>query len=176
MRNVTLFIAMSLDGFIAGKDGNVNWLQGQEPDREDMESYFEFIKEIDTVIIGWKTYDQIVNELSKEEWMYKDLTSYIITHREMKSSQNIIFVNEDVCNLINTLKQKTGKGIWICGGASIISPLMKEKLIDKIHISIIPTILGDGIRLFENTNIESKLKLIETKNYNGITDVIYEFR
>ena len=113
-----------------------------------MVSYFEFIKGIDTVIIGWKTYHQIVTELSPDDWMYKDLTSYVITHKELHDTENIKFVNESVCELVKNLKEEPGKDIWICGGATVIQPLVQENLIDKFHISIIPTILGNGIRLF----------------------------
>ena len=64
MRKVTLFIAMSLDGYIADRNGSVDWLAGQEPDYDDMESYHEFIKDIDTVVMGWNTYHQVATELS----------------------------------------------------------------------------------------------------------------
>lgn len=176
MRKVTLFIAMSLDGYIAGKDGNVDWLVGQEPDGEDMESYVEFIKDIDTVIMGWKTYEQITTELSPEEWIYKDLESYVVTHKELQTTENIKFVNEDVCGLVKALRTIEGKDIWICGGASIIQPLIRRGLIDEFYISIIPIILGNGIRLFEVNDTELKLKLIKSKTYNGITDVVYGIR
>lgn len=176
MRNVTLFIAMSLDGYIAGSDGNIDWLQGQEPGGEDMACYEEFVKEVDTVIMGWKTYDQITTQLSPDEWIYKDLTSYVLTHRGIPSTENIIFIEDNVCEVVKRLKQTSGKGIWICGGAGVIHPLIRERLIDKFHINIIPIILGDGIRLFGKMDHEMKLKLIKTQSYNGITDVIYEYR
>ena len=122
------------------------------------------------------TYEQIVNELSKDKWVYEDFMSYVITHRKMEDKACIKFVDDDVCSLIKELKMKSGKDIWICGGANIVSQLMKEDLIDRYHISVIPTILGDGIRLFEKNKNEIKLKLIETKTYNGIVDLIYELR
>jgi len=72
------------------------------------------------------------------------------------------------------LKEENGKVIWICGGASIVQQLMQDGLIDKVYISIIPTILGSGVRLFGALDVELKLKLIETRNYNGIMEVVYE--
>lgn len=176
MRKVILFIAMSLDGYIAQKDGNVDWLSGQEPENDDMMTYQEFIRGIDTVIIGWNTYDQIVTELSPDEWIYKDLTSYILTHKELPDTENIKFVNENVCELVDKLRQESGKDIWICGGATVISPLIEKDYIDRFHISVIPVILGNGIRLFEITESTKLLKLIKSQSYNGITDVIYERR
>lgn len=176
MRKVTLFIAMSLDGYIADKNGNVDWLQGQNPGEDDMKSYQEFVENIDTVLMGWNTYHQIAAELSPGKWMYEDFTSYVLTHREHPSTENIRFVKEDTCELVKNLCKETGKGIWICGGTSIITPLIRENLIDRFHVSIIPTLLGSGIRLFETTDTERKLRLVRTQTYNGITDVIYEQR
>lgn len=176
MSKTVLFIAMSLDGFIAGTDGNINWLQGQEPNKDDMISYTEFIKDVDRVIMGRKKYDQLVNELSVGVWMYEDLTTYVVTHHTLDDTQNIKFINDPVCELIQKLKKEEGKNIWICGGSSIIQPLIKNQLIDRYHISIIPTILGSGIPLFESFDQEMKLKLIQSESYNGITDVIYEAR
>lgn len=176
MRKVTLFIAMSLDGYIADKDGSVSWLQGQNPAEDDMTSYREFIKDVDTVLMGWNTYHQITTELSPTQWLYSDLTSYVMTHRDLPSTEEIRFVKEDAGVLVKRLKKEPGKGIWICGGPSIVTPLIKENLIDRLHISIIPTLLGDGIRLFETTDKVRKLNLVATQSYNGIVDVIYEQR
>lgn len=176
MRKVILFIAMSLDGYIAKKDGSVDWLSGQEPARDDMVAYHKFIQGIDTVIIGWNTYDQIVTELSPDKWMYKDMTSYILTHKELSDTENVKFVNEDVCELVEKLKQEPGKDIWICGGATVIQPLIEKDYVDRYHISIIPVILGNGIRLFDITERTKLLQLIKSQSYNGITDVIYERR
>lgn len=175
-RTISLFIAMSLDGYVADQQGNVDWLQGMEPDQNDMLSYEEFSKNIDTVIMGWNTYHQITTELSPQEWMYEDFMSYVLTHRERTSTAKIHFVKEDVCDLVNRLKLIEGKGIWICGGPGVIQPLLRNDLIDVIHISIIPIILGKGIRLFEESEKQVKLELKETRSYNGIIDVIYERR
>lgn len=176
MRKVILFIAMSLDGYIAGADGNVDWLGGQDSSTEIMGSYDEFIKDIDTVVMGWNTYHQITRELSPDEWMYKELTSYIVTHREQSFSDGIRFVDQDPCDLIKMLKQKPGKDIWVCGGANIIQQLLQEDLIEQFYISVIPTLLGRGIRLFEPFDREIPLSLIKTKTYHGITDLVYEYR
>lgn len=176
MRKVILFIAMSLDGYIAGTSGNVDWLHGENPSSEDMVSYNEFVKNIDTVVMGWNTYHQIVTDLSPDEWMYSDMTSYILTHKKLPSEKNINFIHEDICCFIRSIRQKSGKDIWICGGPTIIQPLIREELIDRFHISIIPVILGNGIRLFEPSDKKTDLKLVKTQNYNGITDIVYELR
>ena len=176
MRKVILFIAMSLDGYIADKNGSVDWLRGQCNEVENEDTYSEFIKNIDTVIMGWTTYYQVTTELSPSEWVYSDFISYVITHNEQASTENIKFVNETPSNLVRRLKKENGKDIWICGGASIAQQLMQDGLVDGFHISIIPTILGSGIRLFGTLDAELKLKLLATRNYNGIMEVVYEKR
>lgn len=176
MRKVTLFIAMSLDGYIADKDGGVDWLNGQEEDGENMDTYSEFIKTIDTIIMGWNTYHQVITELSPEEWVYPEQISYVITHREIPSTERIHFTSESPCDLVKRLREEEGNGIWICGGASIVRQLMETDLIDTLHISVIPTLLGDGVRLFGPPEKEQKLRLVKTQSYNGITDLVYEKR
>lgn len=176
MRKIVLFIAMSLDGFIADINGNVDWLHGQGSDSENIDVYSEFVKDIDTILMGWNTYDQIITQLSPTKWIYADFTTYVITHHEMNSKERICFTDENPADLLEKLKCKEGKDIWICGGANLVQQLMQENLIDKYYISVIPTLLGSGIRLFENTGKEIKLKLLKSQTYNGITDLVYTHR
>lgn len=176
MRKAVLFIAMSLDGYIADEQGGVDWLDGHDPDTENIDAYSEFVQNADTVIMGWKTYNQIVTELSPSEWIYGSLTSYVITHRKLPPKDNIFFTDKDPAELLTELKSRDGKNIWICGGASVVGQLAKAGLIDEYQISVIPTILGKGIRLFDTAQDEVKLKLISTRNYNGIAELIYSRR
>jgi len=148
MRKVSLFIAMSLDGYIADNKGGVDWLEGQGDNNENMDSYSEFVKNIDTILMGWNTYHQIVTELSPEEWIYNQFTTYVITHNRRDSTEQIHFTDENPIDRLKILKSQNGKNIWICGGANIVQPLVKAELIDEYYISIIPTLLGAGIRLW----------------------------
>lgn len=173
MKKISLFIAMSLDGYIADSKGSVNWLSGQGNDDDTIDAYSEFVKDIDTVIMGWNTYHQIVTELSPDEWVYHDFTTYVVTHRPQTSSDKIRFTNENPIELVKKLRKEDGKGIWICGGANLIQQLVTEDMIDCYYITVIPTILGSGIRLFETADHEIKLKLLKTQSYNGMTDLIY---
>lgn len=176
MKKISLFIAMSLDGYIADTKGSVDWLKGQGNDNENIDVYSEFVKSIDTILMGWNTYRQIVTELSPKEWLYKNFTTYVITHNEQASSEKIRFVNINPAYLAKSLKEKSGKDIWICGGANLIQQLVNENLIDCYYITVIPTLLGAGIRLFENAKQEIQLRLLNTQSYNGMIDLIYTRR
>ena len=162
--------------YIADDEGSVNWLNGEGNNDENMDAYSEFVKDIDTVIMGWNTYHQIVTELSPSEWIYDDLNAYVVTHKLKESSDKIHFTNECPVELVKRLREENGKGIWICGGANIIQQLVNEDFIDEYYITVIPTILGSGIRLFDNNKFEIKLKLTKTQTYNGMVDLVYTKR
>lgn len=175
MRKVTVLIAVSLDGYIARRDGSIDWLHGQDASGDDMSSYDIFIQDIDTVVMGWNTYHQISSELLQGEWPYRGLTTYVMTHRTPPATdEDIHFVDRDVCALVAELKQRAGKGIWICGGAGVIRPLLQRRMADRLHISVIPIILGDGISLFGGLEQELPLRFVSSQSYNGITDLVYE--
>lgn len=176
MRKIVLYIAMSIDGYIAAEDGGVGWLEGDDSEPENLGSYPSFIKTIDTVILGWKTYQQIVTKLSPQKWIYSGKTSYVLTHRNLSSSEEIIFTDQSLDELLKTLKSSSGANIWICGGAEIVNQMMEYDLIDQYCISVIPTILGGGISLFGQREHEMKLRLVSVCRYNGIVDLFYERR
>lgn len=176
MRKICLFIAMSLDGYIADSKGSVEWLEGHDDNNDTIDVYSEFVKDIDTVIMGWNTYHQIVTELSPNEWVYSDFTTYVVTHNKKPSSDQIRFTDENPAELVKKLQKESGKDVWICGGADLIQQLVRKNLIDHYYITVIPTILGSGIRLFGTSSPEIKLKLLKTQTYNGMTDLIYTKR
>lgn len=126
--------------------------------------------------MGWNTYDQIVNELSKDQWIYEDFMTYVITHKDIDDLNNVRFTGKNPVDLINELKTKEGKDIWICGGAALVNQLVENNIIDVYYITVIPTILGSGIRLFEQGKQEILLKLVETQAYNGMVDLVYTKR
>lgn len=177
MKKVTLYIAFSLDGYIADKHGAVDWIKGQDESQELEDTFTPFFNGIDTVIMGRNTYDQIVTELSPEQWPYEGATTYVLTHRQDRhDTDNIRFRNTNVCRLVEELKQEEGKNIWICGGAKIAGKLIAHNMIDTYHLAIIPVILGNGIRLFDRSAPTIDLSLSRTREYNGIIELIYNKR
>ena len=176
MREVILYIATSLDGYIADEQGGVDWLGGHGEPEEGEDSYSRFLRTIDTVVMGWNTYHQVTTQLSPEQWLYEGLHTYVITHRPLPAAPEITFTAEDPCALIRRLRREEGKGIWICGGGSVIQPLVREDLIDEYYLSIIPTILGSGIRLFGTQADQRKLRLTKAETSGGIAQLIYRRR
>lgn len=176
MRKAILYIAMSVDGYIAKNNGDVSWLSGDGSEPEASGSYPSFYETIDTVIIGWNTYHQIITELSPERNPYEGKISYVLTHKKRENTADTFFVNEDIIDFIQALKKQAGKSIWICGGASVIQQLIENDMIDEYHISIIPVLLGKGIKLFNDNFNEKQFRLMDTEKYNGIVDLIYEKR
>lgn len=175
MRRVVLYIAVSLDGYIADKAGKVDWLLGDGSEPNAPDDFLRFIETVDTVILGKNTYLQIVNELSPDSWAYPGKITYVLTHKKCADSEEIIFTDEPISELINRLKQQEGLSIWVCGGASIVNQLMQPELIDEIVLSIMPIVLGSGIRLFSEQQ-PSKLRLKSMSSANGIAMLSYEKR
>lgn len=102
-----------------------------------------------------------------------NILTYVITHKERTSLEKVKFVNISPAELVKKLKEKDGKDVWMCGGADIVRQLVNENLIDCYHITVIPTLLGSGIRLFDNARQEIKLRLLSSQSYNGMTDLVY---
>ncbi len=172
-RETVLFIAVSLDGYLADNEGKVDWLNhfaGGE------QAYEEFIGSVDTVLMGWNTYEQIVTELSPNEWVYPNCKSYVLTHRNMDSCEKICFTDQSPIELIDRLKEEPGKDIWVCGGANLVAQLIKENRMDRYEISILPILIGKGIPLFSSFDREIVLKQTGVKKYGEIVLLSYRIK
>lgn len=179
MKKTNLYIAMSLDGYIADIKGGVDWLAGDGSQPDHPGTYGEFFKGIDTLILGHRTYRQIVEELSPGDWVYKGAKTYVLTRDEAKlsdSSQDIIFTNEDPQDLINRLRAQPGKKIWLAGGSRLVNSFIDLDEVDIFTIALIPILLGRGIGLFETRDRPIALELVKTKTYNGIVELEYKKR
>ncbi|MBP2031071.1 dihydrofolate reductase [Methanohalophilus levihalophilus] len=169
-RNIILYIAMSLDGYIARKNGDVDWLDGDGSEPNADIGYDEFYESVDAVIMGRKTYDQI---LTFGEYPYKGTKGYVYTSESRSNNEYVEFTIENAEDLVRELKNKDGKDIWLIGGTGVIDEFVKKDLIDEYFISIIPCVLGEGIPLFKDNNPEIKLKMLKTAVVNGIAMLHY---
>ncbi|EGY52818.1 dihydrofolate reductase family protein [Neisseria shayeganii] len=172
MSKVILYISMSLDGYIAKPDDDLSFLSIVEKEGEDY-GFLRFISTVETIIIGRKTYDWILN--ATHEFPYKDKITYVITNTPKPSVENIHFHTEGLSSLINKLKQENKRNIYCDGGAQIVNQLLQEDLLDEMIISIIPILIGNGTKLFQEGIPEQKLKLINASTYDtGLIQLHYK--
>ena len=150
MKKLKLYVASSLDGFIAREDDDLKWLTEAPNPENDDHGYAAFLETVDTVLMGNSTYKWVV-----AEWMpnpYPDLKNYVFTRGEAKTSGNINYINDDPVAFTAELKKGDGKDIFLVGGGELIKQLLAAGLIDEMIIFIVPVVLGRGIRLFPETD------------------------
>lgn len=176
MGQSVLYLAVSLDGYLADQQGGVDWLSGDGSQPDAPGSYPAFLDTVDAIVMGWTTYHQLVTELSPDSWPYEGRPCYVVTHRQETDQKDIFFWNGELTTLVDQLREKYEGNVWICGGASVAGQLLREDRIDRLWLSIIPTVLGKGIRLFPQLSKERPLKLVSTEQWNGIVDLVYEKR
>lgn len=174
MRKLIIYIATSLDGYIAKPNDDLSFLKLVEKEGEDY-GYAEFTATIDTIILGRKTYDWVLKEIGSFHYDNGDRNVYVITRTEKPSVGKTTFYTGDLSELVHQLKSQDGKNIYCDGGAEIINELLKKDLIDEMIISVIPILLGNGTRLFKDGRPEQLLELISTKTFEtGLVQMHYK--
>ena len=149
LRKTILYIAISLDGMIAAPNDDLSYLNGYDDYELVKSSYQTLLDQIDTIVMGRKTYDYV---LKFDPWPYHGFDTYVITSH-VTESPYATFIFDTPSNLIKDLLSKEGKDIWIVGGAKLAQALIKDDLIDVMVIATIPTLLGEGTRLFGDTKM-----------------------
>lgn len=145
-RKVFLYIAMSLDGYIAAPNDDLSFLSKVEHPGEDY-GYAQFTEQVDTYIVGRKTYD-VVHAMMGHFPPAQQYNCYVLTRQQREKQDGVTFYSGDIGELLQELQNTPGKHIYCDGGGEIVHLLMQRNLIDEYIVSIIPTILGDGKRLF----------------------------
>lgn len=168
-RKCVLYIAMSLDGYIADINGGVDWLNNVSGDGSD-NGFYLFTKTVDTVLMGRKSYEQI---LTFGDWPYNDMDTYVFSQTLREKVDGIKIINRNPGDLLSELRLNNGKDIWLLGGAELVDEFIKQNLIDEYIITIIPTILGGGISLFKNNRPSSQLTLIKKETFGDLIQVTY---
>ena len=174
MRKTSLFIAMSLDGYIAKPNDDLSFLKLVEKEGEDY-GYAEFTEQIDTIIIGRRTYDYVINEIGPSHYDNGKRDVYVITRTERPQVGRTSFYTGNIADLVEQLKSEKGKNIYCDGGAEIINELLKHDLIDEFVISVIPVLLGNGTRLFKDGRPEQAIEFQTAKTFDtGLTQLHYK--
>lgn len=170
-RKLILYIAMSLDGFIADENENLDFLGLVEKEGEDY-GYAAFTQSVDTVIIGRKTFDK-VKEMGFD-YPHTDKKVYIISRSKKPSMGAFEYYTGDLASLVHKLKSEPGKNMYCDGGAEIANALLQMNLLDEIIISVIPVLLGGGVRLFQNHPTPHTLTLLNAQSYEkGLVQLHY---
>jgi dihydrofolate reductase len=167
LRKIILYIATSLDGFIAEKDGGLNWLENYPHIEGEDYGYSDVLAQTDTTLMGSGTY-KIIEDF-KGPFPYPDTKNYVFTRRELKSSHPVSFIKNETASFVADLKQQPGNAIWLIGGGKLNASLAKAGLIDEIILTQIPVFLGEGIPVFNG--LEKPLNFAEQswKTYpNGV--------
>ncbi|MDB5239535.1 MAG: bifunctional deaminase-reductase protein [Spirosoma sp.] len=164
MRPISLYIATSLDGFIARSDGRVEWLDAiPNPNQLDY-GYSTFLASVDTTLMGHATYQTILG--FGGDFPYQDKTNYVFSRSKRPNAPFVHHVAEAPDEFVKRLKQTDGSGIWLIGGGQLNTVLLNAGLIDELIISIAPIVLGTGIPLFGPTAMETSWTLAKTESFD----------
>ncbi len=180
---VTIHMAASLDGFVARKDGKVDWLEtsdefagGQTMDRGFVEA---FLATIDCYVMGSHTYETAVRfESDGLGWPYGEKPTFVLTSRELPRARDTVeFYSGDLLAFVNGRLRTAFRNIWFVGGGFVCAECLRLGLADEIRYSILPILIGDGIPFFERLDRDIPLHLADVKAYHsGMVELRYEVK
>lgn len=172
MRNIILQLAVSLDGFIEGPNGEFDWCF-----TDDDYGMTDFFKRIDAIFIGRKTYELTLTMGGSAPPGFPALKEYVFSNSLSKVEGDRIVVSGDLVKEVNRIKNEPGKDIWLYGGASLTSTLIDLGLVDEMALAVHPILLGSGKPLFQNIPDRIPLQLINTQTYpSGLVMLSYKFQ
>ena len=165
MRKIILYIATSLDNYIARPDGSIDWLDQATISAQQDYGYQKFYGSVDTTIMGANTYRQVCN--FDVPFPYPDKKNIVIsTQQKHKNAHSSVeFLSTNINTYIENLKKSPGKHIWLIGGSQINTYLLRQKLLDELILTRIPVYIGDGIPLFQPNNGEYNTVLNQVKDF-----------
>jgi dihydrofolate reductase len=180
---VTIHMAASLDGFIARKDGRVDWMETSDTfaggDTMDPGFVEAVLNSIGCYVMGSKTYETALSfEAKGFGWAYGDKPVFVLTSRQLpRTRQSVEFCSGDLAQLVNGRLRPAFRSIWFVGGGSVAGECLRLGLADEVRYSILPILIGDGIRFFEKLGRDVALHLNDVKGYkNGMVALCYWVR
>ena len=166
MRKLISYIACSVDGYIAGPSGEIDWLFTDQD-----YGYTEFISTVDTVVMGRKTYDL---SLTFDPYPYQDLRGFVFSRLPRNPDDHVTFVSTDFAEFMTELKEGHGRNIWLVGGGQLLGEAVTNDLLDELILSIHPIILGDGVPLFPQGLPTRWLHYLRSEPFNtGLVQIWY---
>jgi dihydrofolate reductase len=180
---VTIHMASSLDGYIARKNGSVDWLETSDRfeggDTMTPEFVDEFLKTIDCYVMGSRTYETALNfEARGLGWAYGDTPIFVLTHRDLRKARDTVeFYSGDLARLVEGRLKPAFGSIWFVGGGQVSGECLRLGLADEVRYSIMPILIGDGIPFFDGLRRDVALHLVEVKAYeSGVVALRYAVR
>ena len=180
---VTIHMVASLDGFIARRDGSVDWLETPDTfesgDTMTPEFVEAFLKTIDCYVMGSRTYETaLAFEAKGFGWSYGDKPTFVLTSRELARTRDTVeFYSGDLARLVNERLKPAFPSIWFVGGGAVVGECLRRGLADEVRYSIMPILIGDGISFFEGIENDVALHLAEVKAYDsGMVALRYQVR
>ena len=180
---VTIHMAASLDGYVARKDGSVDWLETSDTyaDGETMDAdYVETsLAGIDCYVMGSHTYETALGfEAQDLGWPYGDKPTYVLTSRELpRHRPSVEFHDGDLAEFLNQQLRAQHRSIWVVGGGAVAGECLRRGLADEVSFSIAPVLIGAGITFFDRLEEDVPLHLVEAKAYkSGAVELRYEVR
>ena len=172
MRKIILGLAVSLDGFIEGPNGEYDWCFTDQD-----YGMTEFYKRIDSLFIGRRSYELLLTLGDDAMPGFPKLKEYVFSTTMKDAKPGVIIINDDIKKNVEKIKHEPGKDIWLFGGASLTSSLLNLDLVDEMSLAIHPIILGSGKPLFSDIKKRIPLNLIDTKTYSsGLVTMVYSFK
>src|SRR5689334_7057001 len=178
---VTIHMAASLDGFIARKDGRVDWLETSDQfeggNTMTPESVAAFLETIDCYVMGSRTYETALDfEGRGLGWSYGDKPTFVLTRRMLRKTRSTVeFCSGDLGLLVDEKLKPRFRSIWFVGGGEVSGECLRLQLADEVRYSIVPVLIGDGISFFQGLNRDVALHLLETTAYkSGVVALRYE--
>jgi dihydrofolate reductase len=176
-------MAASLDGFVARKDGSVDWLETSDEfaDGETLDPGFAeaFLKTIDCYVMGSRTYETALHfEAKGLGWVYGDKPTFVLTSRDLSRTRDTVeFYSGDLAQFVNQRLRPAFRTIWFAGGGAVAGECLRLGLADEIRYSILPVLIGEGIPFFKKLDRDVALHLTEVKGYkSGMVELCYEVR
>ena len=178
---VTIHMVASLDGFVARRDGRVDWLEVSDEfaggETLSREAIAAFLESIDCYVMGSRTYEVALGfEARGFGWAYGDKPTFVLTSRELpRTRDSVTFCSGDLARLVNEQLRSRFRSIWFAGGGAVSGECLRLGLADEIRYSIFPVVIGDGIPFFDGLRQDVALHLKEVKAYrSGIVALRYE--
>src|SRR4051795_4794759 len=181
--HVTIHMAASLDGFIARKDGRVDWLETSDEfaggETVEPGAVEAFLKTIDCYVMGSRTYETALGfEAKGFGWAYGDKPTFVLTRRELPRTRNTVeFYSGDLTEFVNGRLRPSFRSIWFVGGGAVSGECLRLGLVDEVRYSILPILIGEGITFFDRLDRDVALHLAEVRAYkSGMVALCYDVR